>query len=54
MFSRFKEPSTWASIAMICGIFGFNVDSETLQLITQVGTGLAALVGVFMPEQATA
>ncbi len=51
MVNRLKEPSTWASVAVLLGVFGVPMAEGTVQLLVQAGTGIAALAGVFMAER---
>ena len=49
LFSRMREPSTWAGLGIIAALFG--VPPGTFELLTQVGMGVAGLVAVALPEQ---
>ena len=48
-FSRLKEPSTWAGIAVLTSFFGVPVG--TMELVQQVIVGVAGLVAIFATEQ---
>jgi hypothetical protein len=48
---RFREPSTWAGLAALIGLFGVNVPSETVHAVSDVGMALAGLAAVFLPER---
>lgn len=50
VIDRLKEPSTWASLAIILSAFGINLEGELLQAITQVGIGIAAVLGIVLKE----
>ena len=47
---RFKEPSSWAGLAGLAVLVGFNLDPNLLQSIVYVGAGLAGLGAVLLPE----
>ena len=49
--NRLKEPSSWAGIAALFGIFGIPVAPEIMQPVIQVGTGAAALAAIFLREK---
>lgn len=50
---RFKEPSSWAGIAVLLslGTQAFGLPSDTANLVVQVGSGLAGLVAILVPEK---
>ena len=48
--NRFKEPSSWAGIAAIAGMFGYALDPSLAKYITMWGSGLAGIVAFFVPE----
>lgn len=54
-FSRFKEPSSWASLgAMIGGVTFIPHAAEIGGAVTDIGRGVAAvflILGFFMPER---
>jgi hypothetical protein len=47
----FKEPSTWAGLAVLAGLFGVPMVPEQIQAAAQAGTAVAATLAVFMPER---
>ncbi len=47
---RFKEPSTWAGLSVLAGLFGVQVAPEVLQGIIQIGSGAAAVASILLPE----
>jgi hypothetical protein len=49
--ARFKEPSSFAGIATLLGLFGVTVAPAEWQLIVQVATGIAGLIAILVPEQ---
>lgn len=51
ILNRVKEPSTWAAISAIGVLFG--LPAGTVDGLSQIVGGIAALVGIFMPEGAT-
>ena len=50
ILKRFKEPSSWAALAAIFALLGFNMPESMMQNITQVGMGLAGILGFFMSD----
>lgn len=50
ILKRFKEPSSWASLAAIFALLGLNMPESMMQNITQVGMGLAGILGFFMSD----
>ncbi len=48
---RFKEPSSWAGLAVLAGAVGLNVDAGLLQSVTLIGAGAAGLLAFFIPEK---
>ena len=48
--SRLREPSTYAGVSVLLGVFGVNVAPEIMQPVVQVITGLAALAAVVLRE----
>lgn len=47
---RLKEPSTWAGLGLLASLVG--VPPGTLELVTQVATGIAGLAAIFLKERA--
>jgi hypothetical protein len=50
VLTRFAEPSSWSSLAALLAIAGVNVPSGLWQAITLAGSGIAGVVGFFLPE----
>ena len=50
ILKRFKEPSSWASLAAMLALVGVNLPESIMQNITQVGMGLAGILGFFMSD----
>lgn len=48
--ARFKEPSSWASLAMGASMLGMNVNPGVLQGITYIGAGVCAILAIVLPE----
>ena len=50
---RFKEPSSWAGIAVLFNIFGpiIGLPVGSADVIVQAGAGLAAAVAFFLAEK---
>lgn len=46
--NRIKEPSTWVALSAIAALFGAPPGS--VDAVHQIVAGVAALVGVLMPE----
>ena len=53
IFNRLKEPSTWAGIGVILGVFGVKVAPEQLTAVIGVVTAVCAALAVFLPEKST-
>jgi hypothetical protein len=51
LLSRLKEPSSYVAIAALLGTVGWQFAPEHLELMTQVGATVAALIGFFMAEK---
>ena len=48
--ARMKEPSTWATIFAALAAVGVTLDPGLSQQITLAGSGVAGLLGFFLPE----
>lgn len=46
--SRFSEPSTWASLAVVTGLFGIEIAPEVW---AHTATGIMAALAIFIPEK---
>ena len=53
IFSRLKEPSTWAGLGVILGVFGVKVAPEQLTAVVGVVTAVCAALAAFLPEKST-
>ncbi len=51
LIARLKEPSSYVAIAALLGTVGYQFAPESVELMTQVGAAVAALVGFFMAEK---
>lgn len=51
ILARLKEPSTWAGVSALLGLFGVHMVPEVWTGIVGVLTAAAALAAVFMPEK---
>lgn len=51
LLSRLKEPSTWAGLGVILGVFGVKVAPEQLTAVIGVVTAICAALAVFLPEK---
>lgn len=51
ILDRLKEPSTWAGLSVLLGLFGVHFAPEVMTTIIQVLTGVAALAAIFMKEK---
>jgi len=49
---RLKEPSTYAGVAVLAGLFGVHVTPEAYQGVLAVASSVAGIVAIFMPEKA--
>lgn len=50
--NRFKEPSSWAGIAVLATMFG--VPSGMAEAAVQAGVAICAVVAILAPEKAPA
>ena len=50
--ARLREPSTWAGLGILAGLFGFNLAPADAQVFVQVGVGLSGLLAVVIGEKA--
>lgn len=48
---KMREPSTWAGIGILLGLFGVNLAPADAQVFVQGGVGFAGLLAVFMGEK---
>lgn len=48
LIARLREPSTYAALAALAAVFGFNAEPGLIQDIASVGTGVAGIAAVFM------
>lgn len=51
MVERFKEPSSWNSIAGGIAMLGITIPTPLIQSLSYIGAGAALLVGFFLPEK---
>lgn len=51
LVDRLKEPSTWAGLGVVLGLFGIHLAPEKLTAVVGVATAVAALVAIFLPER---
>lgn len=51
IFARLREPSTWAGIAALVGVFGVKIAPDQMQAVVALGTAVAGAAAVFMPEK---
>jgi hypothetical protein len=51
-FARFKEPSTWAGIAVLAQVAAqtAGVHGDVATAVTSIGTAVAAVLAVVKPE----
>lgn len=49
--NRLREPSTWAGMGILLGLFGINLAPEDAQVFVNGGVGLAGLLAVFIGEK---
>lgn len=54
LLSRAKEPSTYAGLAVILGMFGVQVAPAAWDSVVQIATAIAALIAVLAPDKAKA
>ncbi len=46
---RFKEPSSWAGLAVLATVLGAPVGAA--EVVIQAGAGICALLAFFLPER---
>lgn len=51
LLSRLREPTTYAGVSVLLGVFGVNVAPEVMQPVVQIITGGAALAAVVLREK---
>lgn len=49
--ARLKEPSTYAGLAALLGIFGVTFAPAEVQSISLIGGMLSGVLGIFLPER---
>lgn len=52
LLDRFKEPSSWAGIGVLLGLFGVHIAPEGMTAIVTAITGLCGLAAFFLKEKA--
>ena len=52
LLNRLKEPSTYAGLASIIGLFGIHIAPETWTAIIAVLTAIAGLLAIILQEKA--
>lgn len=50
--NKMREPSTWAGVGVLLGLFGINFAPAEAQIFVQGGTGLAGMLAIFLGEKA--
>ncbi len=50
MIRRFKEPTTWAGVALVATAVGVKLSPEMAQSITFIGTFVAGIFAAALPE----
>ena len=50
LLARMREPATYASAAAVLGTVGVTAPPGVVQNVTLVGTGVAGLLGILLPE----
>jgi len=51
ILARLREPSSWAGIAAVIGLFGIKVAPEQMQAVMTLGAAAAGAAAVFLPEK---
>lgn len=51
LIDRFKEPSSWASIAAVLTAVGVNIPSDLNNTLAFFVAGVAGLIGFFLKEK---
>lgn len=51
ILARLREPSTYAGLGVLLGLFGVNLVPEAMQSIVSLGTGAAGLAAVVLAER---
>jgi len=51
LVDRLREPSSYAGLAALMGIFGLQVAPEAWTMVIQVLTGVAGLAAFFMKDR---
>lgn len=47
---RFQEPSSWAGLAGLVALMGLHLDPGAVQSLTLLGSGIAGLLAILLPE----
>lgn len=47
---RMKEPSSWAGLAPLLALGGYNLDPGAAQFVAYIGAGLAGIASIVLPE----
>lgn len=51
LLNRLREPSSWAGLAVILGVFGVKIAPEQVNAIATLGAAAAGAAAVFLPEK---
>jgi hypothetical protein len=49
--ARLREPSTYAGLAAVLGVFHLSTDPGLLHSLTLIGTGIGGLIAFVLPEK---
>ncbi len=51
LLARMREPSTYAGLAVLLGLFGVQMAPETMTAVVQTVSGAAALAAIALGER---
>ena len=54
LIDRFREPSSWASLAVLFTLVGLNIDEGLWRDVVMAGTGVAGILGFWLREKKVA
>lgn len=51
LLDKFREPSSWAGVAILLSAFGVSISGEQWTAIVNLGIAVAGAGAIFLPEK---
>lgn len=52
LLERFKEPSSWAGVGVLLGLFGVKIAPEGMELLAVAAAAVCGVLAFFLKEKA--